>query len=129
MERMEIRGPCPTVNFDGGGFAVLQLIVIADVCYNLRYVEPHGRHLSDPWSCRQSAIHQKFYFQEGRSAWTVIHQPLLFRESLEDARLGTTSHPMALHVRYIRSATYYWREHLNYRSSEVLSLVGQNRYS
>jgi hypothetical protein len=33
---------------------------------------------------------------------------------------------MALHIRYIRSATYYWRDYLNYKSSELLSLVGYN---
>lgn len=113
------------VDSNQSGF-VEQLTVKADICYNLRYFEPHGRQLSDPWSCRQSAIHQKFFFLEDRSAWVVIHQPLLFRESLQDAQLSTLSHPMALHIRYIRSATHHWREYLNYKNAELLFWVGQN---
>ncbi|OCK76318.1 hypothetical protein K432DRAFT_428802 [Lepidopterella palustris CBS 459.81] len=93
-----------------------------DICYNLRYFEPHGRQLSDPWSCRQSAIHQKFYFSKGTSAWTIIHQPITFRESLQSAQSGAFSHPMVMHIRYIRSANHHWRDYLNYKSSELLSL-------
>jgi len=91
------------------------------VSYNLQFFEPHGRQLTDPWSCRQSAIHQKFLLSENRSAWVVIHQPLLFHDSLQDAQVGVLTHPMSLHIRYIRSATHYWRDYLKYRSSELLS--------
>jgi hypothetical protein len=69
------------VYFDQNGF-VMQLTVKVDICYNLRYFEPYRRQLSDPWSCRQLAIYQKFFFPEDRLAWIVIYQPFLFRESL-----------------------------------------------
>ena len=95
-----------------------------EVSYNLQFFEPHGRQLADPWSCRQSAIYQKFLLSENRSAWVVIYQPLLFHDSLQDAQIGALTHPMSLHLRYIRSATHYWRDYLKYRSSELLSFVG-----
>jgi hypothetical protein len=94
-----------------------------DVCYNLRFFEPHGRQLADPWSCRQSAIHQKFYPSRGNSAWIIIHQPMALRENLQHAQSRSFLHPMAMHIRYIRSANYHWRDYLNYRNSELLSLV------
>ncbi|OAL50982.1 hypothetical protein IQ07DRAFT_679312 [Pyrenochaeta sp. DS3sAY3a] len=94
----------------------------SDISYNLRYYEPHGRNQSDPWSQRQSTIHQKFYFEPAHSNWIIIHPPVLLRGSLQDAQLLPSSHPMSFHIRYIRASMHFWRDYLNYRGSELLDL-------
>jgi hypothetical protein len=95
----------------------------ADVSFNLRFFERHGRDLADPWSCRQSAIYQKFLVAEMRSIWVVIHEPQLFQDTLGETSLTAANHPLSIHLRYIRSATYHWRDYLKFRSSEIHSLV------
>lgn len=93
-----------------------------DVSFNLRFFERHGRDLADPWSCRQSAIYQKFLVAEMRSIWVVIHEPQLFQDTLGETSLTAANHPLSIHLWYIRSATYYWRDYLKFRSSEIHSL-------
>jgi hypothetical protein len=95
----------------------------AEICYNLRYFEPHGRQLADPWSCRQSAIHQKLYLSNQHSAWTIIHTPLTLNDALRDSAEYIRSHPIGLHVLYIRSCMHYWKEYLGFLGSQLRDLV------
>ncbi|EMD63275.1 hypothetical protein COCSADRAFT_38139 [Bipolaris sorokiniana ND90Pr] len=90
-----------------------------DISYNIRYFEPHGRQLQDPYSCRQSGIHHKFYFQGSRSTWIIIQPPQLFNEDLQQTDSQDKSHPLALHVRLIKSATYYFKEYLSFKASQL----------
>lgn len=94
-----------------------------DISYNIRYFEPHGRQLQDPYSCRQSGIHHKFYFQGCRSIWTIIQPPQQFNEHLQQIDSQDQSHPLALHIRLIRSATYYFKEYLSFRASKLGLMV------
>jgi hypothetical protein len=94
-----------------------------EVSYNLRYFEPHGRQLEDPWSCRQTAIHNKYYVEQGNSSWIVIQPPASFRGSVQDAAEGIISYPLALHIRYIRSATTHWRSYLSQKGCELLAMA------
>ncbi|EUC37473.1 hypothetical protein COCCADRAFT_85618 [Bipolaris zeicola 26-R-13] len=94
-----------------------------DISYNIRYFEPHGRQLKDPYSCRQSGIHHKFYFQGGRSTWIIIQPPQLFNEDLQQTDSQDKSHPLALHVRLIKSATYYFKEYLSFKASQLGSMA------
>jgi len=93
-----------------------------EVCYNLRHFERHGRDLQDPWSCRQSAIHQRHYFSDETSAWIVIQPPALWESSLDDARLDQIGHPLVLHLRALSLAVANNTEYLEYISSEISSL-------
>jgi hypothetical protein len=94
-----------------------------ELSYNLRFVEPHGRQLADPWSYRHSAIYQKFFITEHQSTFIVIHQPLQLPDNLQDIQTGSRGQPLSLHIRYIKSANHYWRDYLKYRSIELLSFV------
>jgi hypothetical protein len=93
------------------------------LCYNIRHFERHRRELEDPWSCRQSAIHQKYYFETRRSSWLVIQPPILFASSWKDRKVSCTSHPMDLHIRYLASGTGSWREYLNYIAERLKIFV------
>jgi hypothetical protein len=106
------------------------ILTSAEICYNLRYFEPHGRELADPWSCRQSAIHQKLYLSNQHSAWTIIHTPLTFNDALRDSAEYIKSHPIGLHILYIRSCMHYWKEYLGFLGSQFRDLVsGGNVYN
>ena len=95
----------------------------SDVCYNIRHFEQHRRELDDPWSCRQSAIHQKFYFANGHSKWIVVHPPLLFGETLKYIHCSQTAHPMGLHLQYLTAGAANWREYLNHIGEKLAALV------
>ena len=94
-----------------------------DICYNIRHFEKHERDLDDPWSCRQSAIHQKHYFSDERSNWIVIQPPKLFVIALDRLERNNAAHPMALHVRYLLAAIANWRPYLNYITEKLAELV------
>lgn len=96
-----------------------------EICYCLRFFEPNGQQNGDAWSCRQSAIHQKHYDGRGTSAWTIIQPPVLFRENAHDCIFKRKGHPLALHVRFIKSCIVHWRSYLNAKDSELLSLKGK----
>ncbi|KAF2133870.1 hypothetical protein P153DRAFT_381042 [Dothidotthia symphoricarpi CBS 119687] len=96
-----------------------------DICYNIRFFEPHGRALSDPWSCRQTAIHHKFRAEDGQSIWTVIHPPLLFSQRLEHAQSNQAVHPIALHICYIKASTHNLKAYLECKACELTSLDGK----
>jgi hypothetical protein len=105
------------------GGTLIWLSTDTEICYNIRHFELHGRQSTDLWSCRQSAIYQKFYLSKGISTCIIIHQPLTLRESLQNARPGSFSHPMAIHIRYIRSASHNWRDLLGDISSDLARFV------
>jgi hypothetical protein len=48
----------------------------------------------------------------------------MFHSCLKDVNSNGALHPMSLHLRYIRSSLYQWRDYLNYLSSELHSMVG-----
>lgn len=103
-------------------FTILK-ICTEEICYNIRHVELHGRDLKDPWSFRQSAIHQKFYFDDGRTNWILVQPPKLVSTILEDFELIKTSHPMSLHIQFLSASMINWRTYLNYLTDELTGLV------
>lgn len=94
-----------------------------DICYNLRYFEKHGRDLQDPWSCRQSVIHQKYAFGDATSELIVIQPSRRWKTGLDDVNFNKITHPLALHLRFISPAMANSWEYLEYISNELLSLV------
>ncbi|KAI1212577.1 uncharacterized protein F4807DRAFT_472124 [Annulohypoxylon truncatum] len=78
-----------------------------EICYNVRHFEKHHRDLEDPWSCRQSALHQSFAVSN-QPTWVIIQPPEVF-----DLTIDSAPHPMALHLRYLHAALVNWREYLD----------------
>ncbi|KAI2626054.1 hypothetical protein GGS26DRAFT_563097 [Hypomontagnella submonticulosa] len=79
------------------------------ICYNIRHFERHHRDLEDPWSCRQSALHQSFSTASGQPTWVIIQPPEVF-----DLIVDSATHPMTLHLRYLHAALVNWREYLDF---------------
>lgn len=98
-----------------------------EICYNIRHFELNGRNLDDPWSCRQSAVHQKYSFIKGFSKWVIVQPPILFGESLKATGHGQTAHPMGLHLRYLAASATNWREYLNCLEQRLTILVSRPR--
>ncbi|KAI0193438.1 hypothetical protein F4808DRAFT_358368 [Astrocystis sublimbata] len=92
------------------------------ICYNIRYFERHGRSLDDPWSCRQSAIHQNYNMDKDRSDWVTIQAPLRFTSNFKGEHLNDSHHPMYLHTQYLATCVGDWREYLNYSSDTLKTL-------
>ena len=99
--------------------------VMSDLCYNVRHFELHGRKLEDPWSCRQSAIHQNFYFANERSNCIVIQPPTLCLAVLKTFEVEHRDHPMGLHTKFLTAALANWRSYLNYLTSKLTEIVGR----
>jgi hypothetical protein len=97
-----------------------------DLCYNVRHFERHGRDLEDPWSCRQSAIHNKNSFDTEQSSWIAIQPPILFASRLKDYSPTNTPHPMALYIRFLAASIAGWREYLNYIAERLKSFVSES---
>lgn len=96
---------------------------IIDLCYNLRYFERHGRQLADPWSCRQSAVYQKYYSDSKKSKWIIIQPPIRFASYLKNIGACHLSHPMDLHISYFGIAIAKWREYLNFIDEKLKGFV------
>lgn len=96
---------------------------IVDLCYNVRHFELHGRDLEDLWSCRQSAIHQKYYFANERSNWILVQSSNLFSIALNDFDLDYATYSTGLHVRYLVTAIANWRPYLNYIAEKLAELI------
>ncbi|KAI1157381.1 hypothetical protein F5B18DRAFT_666015 [Nemania serpens] len=73
-----------------------------------------------PWSCRQSALHHSYLPPTNHSAWVVIQPPENF-----DLTVLSNTHPMYLHVQYLRAAISNWREYLD-SIDETLKLLNQH---
>lgn len=99
----------------------------ADICYNLYYFEKHGRTTHDPWSCRQSVVSHRYDFEAASSIWFVVQPPGAWESGLEDIWYDKSSHPLALHLRFILAATTNLRPYLNSMCHTLLELVRSNQ--
>lgn len=68
-----------------------------DICYNIRYVELHGRDRKDPWSFRNLALYHR-YSRAGESAWIFISLPVSIRERLKLLDKNEDYHHMLWHL-------------------------------
>lgn len=100
---------------------------MAEVCYNIRHFERHGRDLEDPWSSRQCAVYQAC----GGSlptVWFFVKLPARTRNHITrlfgKVNLQEQWHPMQLHLVILSSCEKGILPYINYLSSQLLLLVG-----
>ncbi|KAK4182691.1 hypothetical protein QBC35DRAFT_147113 [Podospora australis] len=99
------------------------LHLVSNLCYNVRHFELHGRpQLEDPWSCRQSAIHHSFKFQDQNSHWVIVQPPALLDSAVKRSNLTNNAHPMSLHIQYLAASTDSWRAYLAYIEAKLIEL-------
>ncbi|KAH7198913.1 uncharacterized protein B0J16DRAFT_392732 [Fusarium flagelliforme] len=86
----------------------------SDICYSIYHFELHGRALDDPWSCRQSAIYQKYSSNNARSDFIIIQPPARF-----SSYTTGQPHPMTLHLEFISACISNWQNYMNYVSKRL----------
>ena len=108
------------------------LILVKEICYSIRHYELHGRELEDPWSCRHTAVYQKYLLESkcNHSTWIIVQSPRTFRENrgaiateLDNRHSTWKKHPMALHLGYLAACGMQWRKYLNHMSEQLTILV------
>ena len=88
-----------------------------DTCYNIRYVDMHGKQKPDPWSFRNLAVHQSFNKTSSRSDWVFVNLPspvLAHIELLANKSEGHQLCPLAPHLYILAYCVSKWRWYLNY---------------
>lgn len=107
----------------------LTCTVFVGLCYNIRHFERHGRNTANPFSCRQSAIHQTYSFYSKTSSSVVIHAPVSFRKGIEDTEFKSFSHPLSVHLEYLDAGLMNWRDYLTYHADKLQAIVSHTRVS
>ena len=108
---------------------------LLEFCYNVRYVERHGRAEPDPWSLRQSGIYQRHFFCDNRSIWILI-QPSsticrLLKEKLRQCITEPSKvdlNPVAGHLVILLAAARTWKEYIDDLRTEADLLVCDHHY-
>lgn len=101
-----------------------------ELCYNIRYVERHGRGTGDPWSLRQTGIYQQYYPVVKRSVWILLEPSKTLQERLRailDSKPTNSDvaerNPMLLHTLILFMTASNWGSYLDDLDSEVKALV------
>lgn len=119
----EDRSPSDTGTHSDSSFLQHHLTARLEICYNVRHFERHGRNSTDPWACRQSAIYHKLHASTGTSTWFIVQQPQSLSESLQTAPPQSLRHPIAVHIRFLRSVSHNWRDLLSEISADLATVV------
>ncbi len=112
------------------------LNLMEEITYNLYHVEQHGRsNLKDPWSIRQTAVYQKFSFNDERSTWTMVQLAKPIRNIIEKVIAGakprsstTRGHwllPILIHTMILTMSQREWKTYIHYLAKRLASLVSQ----
>lgn len=106
----------------------LRPLTCVDICYNVRFVERHGRDgLTDPWSFRQAAVYHSYSYERRTCSWVFVQLPKSLRARLK--REGRPLSPLLIHVLIHRYCASEWRWYINYLSdlvSKMVSIVCQS---
>lgn len=94
-----------------------------DICYNIRYVELHGRNRKDPWSFRNLALHHS-YSRTGESTWIFISLPVSIREHLKQLLDENEDyHHVLWHLDILVSTEKNWRWYINFLEDSQQKIV------
>ena len=97
----------------------------SDLCYNVRYVDFHGRKVQDPWSFRNFAIYYRCS-PSGHSAWIFINLPKTLKDHLRATMKasGTQEHHIALlHMSFFKFCVANWRPYINFLDASCQQIV------
>lgn len=101
-----------------------------ELCYNIRYVEKHGRQQSCRWSLRQFGIYQSFnpatrhqiliFIQPPDSIYQYLKRHINTPEATDDRGIGL--HPISIHAANLSRALNNWDEYIEDLRSELMQL-------
>lgn len=106
-----------------------------ELCYNIRYVEKHGRQQSCRWSLRQFGIYQSFnpatrhqiliFIQPPDSIYQYLKRHINTPEATDDRGIGL--HPISIHAANLSRALNNWDEYIEDLRSELMQLVSDKK--
>lgn len=93
----------------------------SDICYNIRFVERHGRDgLKDPWSFRQVAVYHSYDYERKKCSWVFIQLPKAVIASI--VREAKPHSPLLIHWLIRHYCASEWRWYINYLSDLVSTM-------
>jgi hypothetical protein len=97
-----------------------------DICYNLHFVERHGRDgLKDPWSFRQVAVYHSYDYERKKCSWVFIQLPKALKARI--IREEKPHSPLLIHWLIRHCCASEWRWYINYLSDLVSTMVSMLR--
>ncbi|KAL3461778.1 hypothetical protein BJX64DRAFT_151707 [Aspergillus heterothallicus] len=109
-----------------------------ELCYNIQYVERHGRELKDPWSLRQTGVYHQYSGQLGSPRWVVINPSAKLGHDIighvgiatEDSISRSDSvKTWSLHAELLFKLGSNWTEYVEYLASELAAQNNKACYS
>ena len=101
-----------------------------EICYNIQYVEKHGRSSGYPWSLRQVGVYQKHDLNSHRSRWILLHPSSYIRDEMERwmkntqaERSGSMNNVLRLHPLILFWTSRNWTEYIEDHRSELKEIV------
>ncbi|KAL2821011.1 hypothetical protein BDW59DRAFT_164416 [Aspergillus cavernicola] len=99
-----------------------------EICYNIQYVEKHGRKLKDPWSLRQTGVYHQDRGSANQSRWILINPSDVLKPQITglvgtEAGKGNSDQDgtgsWALHIQLLLKLGSNWAEYIEYLGSEL----------
>ncbi|KAL8913128.1 MAG: hypothetical protein Q9171_002022 [Xanthocarpia ochracea] len=84
-----------------------------EYCYNLKYMELHGRKSRNPWSQREMGIYQQYNTSSHRTRCILLQPADRVTQALESSSYSHDN-PMVFHVVCLSVAELKWGTYLKY---------------
>lgn len=99
-----------------------------EIAYNVKYVARHGREIPlDPFSIRETGVHQKFRAETSESIWITLNPPKALRRRLAAAltnpEISQPNVQFRCHALILQCLSEDWRDYVNYLESHFSELV------
>ncbi|EPS37252.1 hypothetical protein H072_9064 [Dactylellina haptotyla CBS 200.50] len=91
-----------------------------ELCYNIQYVEKHGRKLQDPWSVRQVGVYHQLCENVEQSRWLLLGPMQSLLSSLKNTIASeANSCYLTIHAALLLSTSTGWPEYIEYLKTEL----------
>lgn len=101
-----------------------------EISYLFHYVEQNGRGHGDPWSLRQTGVHQQLNLCCLQSSWIFLHLSGRTRQTFETMVQGHSrcdaNDTSKLHGYLLLATVKNWIEYIEYLYNKVRAIVSSN---
>lgn len=100
-----------------------------EICYNILYVEKHGRSLNDPWSLRQMGVYHHLRNSLQTSGWILLNPADRTKSQVKEFFEPRSDRcHLALHAKFLLSMACNWTEYIEYLGAELRKHVSDVTY-
>jgi hypothetical protein len=95
-------------------------LMLLELCYNVLYMERHGRNLDDPWSLRQTGVYYQQSVELHPSRWILVNPSTDTKMHLEAfMQEGLLCCSLSAHVEILSWLTANWSDYIEYTTLEL----------